>query len=65
MKKENEAKKSIGQHIGDYLTFYMFVCNFIATFYLVLVRVPNAPYWASFPIALGTMLTVVVTWFKR
>lgn len=66
MTKENEpTKKSIKQHLLSGGILYLFICNFIATFYLVMVKIPNTPAWATYPIAIGTLITAVVIWFKK
>lgn len=66
MAKDNETpKKTLKEHAKEAGIFYLFLCNLLATFYLVLVTVPTAPQWATYPVAIGTAITALVAWFKK
>lgn len=59
------TKKTLKMHLVDAGIFYLFLCNLLATFYLILVTVPSAPFWATYPVAFGTAITALVAWFKN
>ncbi len=63
--KETKQKKSLKQVFKSVGIFYIFVSCMLATVYLVLVKVPNAPSWATYPVALGTAIAALVAWFNK
>lgn len=63
MTKENKILNK--KQAKELLTFYVFICNFIATFYLILVKIPNVSVWVTVPIAIGTSISVITSWYNR
>lgn len=59
---EDKKGKSIMDHAKEWGVFYLFLSNIIAVGYLLMVRVPNAPEWVNYPVALGVGISAVVAW---
>lgn len=60
MSKETNKKNLLSAGI-----LYLFLCNIIAVGYLLIVRVPSAPVWATYPIVVGVAISAGIAWFKK
>lgn len=65
MTKEIQTKKTFKQHIKEAGLLYLFLSNLGATMYLVAVRIPDMPVWATAPISLGTAISAGIAWYNR
>lgn len=65
MAKEIETKKTFTQHIKEAGILYLFLCNIGASLYLLVVRIPNVPVWATYPVVIGTVISAGIAWYKR
>lgn len=63
MKKE--TKKTLKENLKDAGVLFLFLSQILAVGYLLLVKVPNVPAYATGVVALGVAISACITWFRR